>query len=229
MTDTTFTATSSDVDAVLDGLLKPEDKVLQGIRDVCRREGLPAIEVSAQQGKMLELLVRTAGATNVLEIGTLGGYSTVCLARGAGEAGYVTTLEYEPKHAMVAHQSLYKANIHDRTSILVGDARETLAQLTSNSYDFVFIDADKESNLEYFKWADELGTENVTILVDNVIRDGRVLAPNRPEKLDFIRFLGENPNFDVSVVQTVGSKGWDGFVLAKRKPVYTEVYVHGTE
>ncbi len=210
------------VDNTLNDLLQPEDQVLQHVRATCADKGLPAIEVSAQQGKMLELLVRTAKAQNILEIGTLGGYSTICLARGGGAESFVTTLEYEEHHAKVAHENLRYAGVHHRVGILVGDAHTTLAALSVSAdpaYDFIFIDADKESNLDYTKWALALGTEDVTILVDNVIRDGRVIDPKRPDKLEFIKFLGEHPELDVSVVQTVGSKGWDGFVLAKRKRV----------
>ena len=205
------------VDVVLDRKLQPEDKILKSVRQYCREEGLPDIEVSAQQGKMLELLVRTAKARRVLEIGTLGGYSTICLARGAGADGSVTTLEYEPSHAKVARANLSYAGVLDRTTIVIGDAHETLSMFpVATSFDFVFIDADKESNLAYVEWALVLGTDDVTIVVDNVIRDGRVLAPERPEKLEFIDFMS-NFELECSVIQTVGSKGWDGFVLARRR------------
>lgn len=209
--------TPQSVDEVLDQEL-PEDDVLQHVRSICRLNELPAIEVSVQQGKLLELLVRTAGAETVLEVGTLGGYSTICLARGTN--GPVTTLEYEPKHVFVARANLsYAGYSEDKVLVIEGDAHKTLEQLVNNkdTFDFIFIDADKESNEAYFKWADKLGSDNVTIVVDNVIRDGRILDPNRPDKLAFIESLGNNLGYDCTVVQTVGSKGWDGFVLAKRK------------
>ncbi|AGT14073.1 O-methyltransferase [Mycobacterium phage Papyrus] len=206
----------NDVDAVLDQCI-PEDKTLKEAREYASDMELPDIAVSVQQAKFLELLARTAKAKNVLEIGTLAGYSTIALARAVGEDGYVTTVEYEPRHAKVAHVNLYHAGIHHRTSVLVGDAHDILPKLEPNSFDFIFIDADKESNEAYFKYAYGLGTEDVTVVVDNVIRDGRVLDPSRPDKREFIEFLGRQPAFDVSVIQTTGSKGWDGFVLAKRK------------
>lgn len=212
--------TPQDVDGVLNEHLQPEDEVLLAVRQHCRAQGLPDIEVSAQQGKMLELLARTARAQNVLEIGTLGGYSTICLARGMNIYGHLTTLEYEDHHATVAYDNLVTAGVNHLVDIRVGDAHEILPTFAGGPgqrlFDFVFIDADKESNEAYFKWADTLGTPDVTIIVDNVIRDGRVLDPARKDKLDFIKFLGSHYGFETSVVQTVGAKGWDGFVIAKR-------------
>lgn len=210
------------VDGFLDSSTHPEDDVLQKIRAITQAEGLPAIEVSAQQGKLLELLAKTAKARNTLEIGTLAGYSTVCLARGT--SGRVVSLEFEEKHALVAIKNLELANLSHRVDVVLGDAHDTLSQMACAiengqykfTFDFIFIDADKESNLKYFQWADRLGSDDVTIVVDNVIRDGRVLDPARADKREFIEYLGTNPNYDVSVVQTVGSKGWDGFVIAKR-------------
>ena len=207
------------VDQTLNSILQPEDKVLNHIREWSKRKGLPDIEVSEQQGKMLELLVRIAGAKEVLEIGTLGAYSTVCLARGAGPRGYVTTLEYEALHAQTAIENLQFAGLHMNVNVIVGDAHKTLESLEdsdNNRYDFVFIDADKESNWAYVQWALRLGTKDVTIVVDNVIRDGRILDPARGDKLDLIRQMADCAALECSVVQTVGAKGWDGFILARR-------------
>lgn len=207
------------VDDKINALL-PEDDVLKEVRRICEAAGLPAIEVSAQQGKLLELLVRTTNSRSILEIGTLGSYSTICMARGAGPQGFVTTLEFEPRHVKIAKKNLQIADVASQVKVIQGDAHESLEALshTGALFDFVFIDADKESNQAYFQWADKLGTENVTIVVDNVIRDGRILDPERRDKLAFIEFLGEHPGFYCTVVQTVGSKGWDGFVLAARIP-----------
>lgn len=208
-----------EVDLVLDEALKPEDVVLQQVRSNCRKLGMPNIEVSSQQGKMLELLVKIAKAKNVLEIGALGGYSTICLARGLSPGGNVVSLEYDPNNAKMASENLKMAGFENQAAVLLGDAHHLLPELEKyfGKFDFVFIDADKESNQAYFEWAEKLGTDDVTIVVDNVIRDGRVLSPERPEKLQFINFLASRKDFDCSVIQTVGSKGWDGFVLAKRK------------
>lgn len=212
------------VDAVLEDALQPEDKVLQRIRQSTERSEIPDIEVSALQAKMLELLVRTAKAKNVLEIGTLAGYSTVALARGLGPVGTVTTLEYEPMHATVAKVNLLNARLSHTVEVIEGDAHQSLQKLSldidmslRDPFDFIFIDADKESNLAYTQWALKIGTPDVTIVVDNVIRMGRVVDPGRPEKYEFIKFLGENQDLDCTVIQTVGAKGWDGFVLARRK------------
>lgn len=221
-------ASPETVDIVLDDALAPEDDVLQYVRRHTAEAGLPAIEVSAQQGKMLELLVRVAGAQNVLEVGTLAGYSTICLARGAGHryaqySGRVTTLEYEQRHADVAIEHLRHADLLHRVEVIVGDAHETLATLRNSTrhypFDFVFIDADKESNADYLKLALQVTTPTATIVVDNVIREGRVIDPSRRDKLEFIKTVGllaKTGVIDASVVQTIGSKGWDGFVLAKK-------------
>lgn len=213
-----------DVDMVLENYL-PDDYVLEFVRRSCRKQHLPEIEVSAQQGRFLESLVAISGATRVLEIGTLGGYSTICLARGAGEYGKVCTLEYDRHHAAVAVANFKHTNMLSRIAVYVGPALETLPtleqdinELLIDPFDFVFIDADKESNAAYVDWACRLTTSGATILVDNVIRDGRVLAADRPEKLEFIRAFSEHPSLtSKSVIQTVGSKGWDGFALARKR------------
>lgn len=199
----------------------PEDDVLLKVRQDSHAVGLPIIEVSAQQGKLLELLVRTAGAKHVLEVGTLGGYSTICLARGLPKDGNLVTLEYEFDHAKVAAENIELAGLTDKVRILIGDAAKTLPQLfdrvkhrVQEHFDFVFIDADKDNNQLYTDWAIELTRPGATILVDNVIRDGRVLQV--ANKLEYIEYLGANPYLDVTVTQTIGEKGWDGFVLARR-------------
>lgn len=210
--------TPKDVDAVLNELM-PDDDVLVQVRRNCEYASLPAIEVSTQQARLLENLVAMSGARRVLEIGTLGGYSTICLARGVGSEGTVVTIEYEQLHANVADGNFFFADIKDRIVQLVGPALSVLPNLRrTEPFDFVFIDADKENNAEYVDWAVKLTKPGAVILVDNVIRDGRVLHADRPEKLDFVRRFSIHPNLETpTIIQTVGAKGWDGFALARRR------------
>lgn len=207
----------ADVDAFLDSALGGDDADLTTALTASTAAGLPAIAVSAQQGKFLSLLARAVGARRVLEIGTLGGYSTIWLARGAGPAGRVLTLEYEPKHAEVARANLARAGVGDRVEVVVGAALDTLPTVTGEPFDLVFIDADKENNAEYVQWAVRLARPGAVIVVDNVIRDGEILAPDSDEARGTRRsleLLGEHPGLDAAAIQTVGVKGWDGFALA---------------
>ena len=208
------------VDDMLDDTL-PEDDVLQQIRLHSAEAGLPAIAVTSQQGRFLQLLAEIAGAKHILEIGTLGGYSTTCLARALPEEGTLITLEYSAEHARVAIENLGTACVRDRVSVLVGEALKTLPLLADRikynvvqPFDFVFIDADKENNQQYLEWAVKLTSPGATIVVDNVIRDGRVLTV--ADKMDFIESLAQHNNLRATVMQTIGGKGWDGFVLARR-------------
>ena len=207
--------TPQSVDTVLNNLMHPEDTLLQHVRESCRNQGLPEIEVSAQQGKMLELLVRMNRSSYALEIGTLGGYSTICIAKGLID-GMVTTIEYEKKHYDVACEHFQESGYSSYIKPIHGSALEVLPTLEGSDFDFVFIDADKENNAAYLDWAVKLSKSGAMIVVDNVIRDGRVLDPHRPEKLEFIASLGNHEGIESSVVQTVGAKGWDGFVLARK-------------
>ena len=209
------------VDALLNRVLHTEDDALKGARQAGVAAGMPAIEVSAQAGRFLSLVATLTRATRVLEIGTLAGYSTICLARGVGPGGSVVTLEYEPKHAEVARANLARAGVDDRVEVIVGAALETLPRLEGRDepFDLIFIDADKENNSAYVEWAIRLGASGSVILVDNVIRDGRILEP-APDDLqaravrDMLEMMGENPRLDTAAIQTVGTKGWDGFALA---------------
>jgi predicted O-methyltransferase YrrM len=167
---------------------------------------------------MLGLLVRMSGSRRVLEIGTLGGYSTISLARAVGAEGSVVTLEYEPRHAEVAADNLARAGVADRVEIVVGAALDTLPTLTG-TFDFVFIDADKENNTSYVRWAVELGRRGTVIVVDNVVRNGRILAPASDDTQaravrEMLDMMGAHPGLDAAAIQTVGVKGWDGFALA---------------
>jgi predicted O-methyltransferase YrrM len=207
------------VDELLDDALRPEDTVLQQIRRSSQEQGLPAIEVSAQQGKLLTLLVQLSAAQSVLELGTLGGYSTVCLARGVGKTGYVATVENNPEYAAAARIHLKQAEVYNRVDLFEGEALNVLYNLGTQgrNFDFVFIDADKEHNWTYVQTvlAQHLVKPGSVIMVDNVIREGRVLS--QWEKAHFIRMLGAHPQLDATVIQTVGSKTWDGFALARVK------------
>ena len=180
--------------------------------------GLPPIEVSPQAAHFLGLLVRIAAARRILEIGTLGGYSTICLARAAGPESSVVTLEYEPRHAEIAAANLRRAGVADRVEIVVGAALDTLPTLTGR-FDFVFIDADKENNSAYVDWAIRLSRPGTVIVVDNVVRDGRILAPEPDDHQaravrDMLEMMGRHPELDTAAIQTVGVKGWDGFAVA---------------
>nr|WP_170306611.1 O-methyltransferase [Mycolicibacter kumamotonensis] len=204
---------------MLDRIFAGDDRDLQAALAASDAAGLPAIAVSAQQGKFLSLLVAATRATRILEIGTLGGYSTIWLARAAGPDGTVVTLEYEPRHADVARANLDRAGVGDRVRVIVGPALETLPTLTGDPFDLVFIDADKENNVGYLNWAVKLCRPGSVIVVDNVIRDGAILQP-RPDDVtargsrDALELMGEHPNLQAAALQTVGVKGWDGFALA---------------
>lgn len=210
--------TPQDVDAFLDCTLVGDDPVLSAALEASDAAGLPRIAVSFQQGKFLCLLAGAMQARRILEIGTLGGFSTIWLARGAGPQGRVVTLEYEPKHAEVARANLERAGVGDRVQVKVGAALDTLPTVTGGPFDLVFIDADKENNVAYLRWAVKLTRPGAVIVVDNVIRDGRVLAESDDAKVaatrETLQVMGEHPRLDTAVIQTVGVKGWDGFALA---------------
>jgi predicted O-methyltransferase YrrM len=209
------------VDAMLNELLRTEDDALRAAREAGDAAGMPSIEVSAQSGRLLSLLVGISGATSVLEIGTLAGYSTICLARGVGAHGRVVTLEYAADHAAVARSNLERAGVDGRVEVIVGAALDTLPQLAERGerFDLFFIDADKENNVAYVDWAIELSAPGAVIVVDNIARAGRVLDP-APDDLqaiavrDMLAMMGTHPRLDTAAIQTVGTKGWDGFALA---------------
>ncbi|MGV0749813.1 O-methyltransferase [Mycolicibacter minnesotensis] len=211
--------THRDVDALLDNLFAGEDPALTAALVASDEAGLPPIAVSVQQGKFLNLLATAARATRILEIGTLGGYSTIWLARAVGPAGSVVTLEYEPRHAEVARGNLDRAGVGDRVQILVGAALDTLPTLTGEPFDLVFIDADKENNVGYLNWAVQLCRPGSVIVVDNVIREGAILDPRSDDATargsrDVLELMGTHPRLRSAALQTVGAKGWDGFALA---------------
>lgn len=184
--------------------------------------GLPSIDVSEAQGKFLHLLARSCGARRVLEIGTLGGFSTLWLARAVGDGGQVLTLEYEPRHAEVARANLDRAGVGARVDIRVGAAMDTLPVLAAEQpdpFDFVFIDADKVNNANYVRWALRLARPGAAVVVDNVVRGGGLAEEDSTDPAvragrELVRLLAEEPRLDATVVQTVGAKGWDGFAFA---------------
>ncbi|BBY63719.1 O-methyltransferase [Mycolicibacterium helvum] len=206
------------VDTLLNQLLLPNDPALAAALADSAAAGLPVIEVSPQSGQLLYLLTRISGARRVLEIGTLGGYSTICLARGVGAEGSVVTLEYDPRHAQVARINLERAGVADRVDVVVGAALDNLPGLTGQ-FDLVFIDADKENNTAYVQWAIDLGRPGTVIVVDNVVRHGRILAPAADDRQargvrDMLEMMSTHPRLDSAAIQTVGLKGWDGFAIA---------------
>ena len=209
------------VDTYIGEKLIGDDRVLAAALAHNAENGLPPIDVSAAQGKMLYLLAQMAGARHILEIGTLGGYSTIWLARALPDDGALVTLEVDHMHARVAQANLDRAGLSDRAEIRVGPALDSLAAMTDVApFDFVFIDADKQRNVDYVAEAIRLGRSGTTIIVDNVVREGGILDPasNDPGVLGtraLFDFLQSDPRIDATAVQTVGAKGWDGFVLAR--------------
>jgi len=202
----------------LDRVFAGGDPVLEAALAASDAAGLPAIAVSAQQGKFLNLLATATRARRILEIGTLGGYSTIWLARAVGPGGAVVTLEYEPKHAEVARANLERAGVGDRVQVLVGPALDTLPALSGEPFDLAFIDADKENNIGYLNWAVQLCRPGAVIVVDNVIREGMILRPDSDPTArgsrDVLELMAEHPRLQAAAIQTVGAKGWDGFAIA---------------
>ena len=213
----------SQVDEYIVKLLVPSDEALDAALVESTRAGLPQINVAPNQGKFLSLLASIQGAKNILEIGTLGGYSTIWLARALPAGGRLVTLERDPKHAEVARRNLARAGLSELVSVRVGPALETLPQLAAEGlppFDFVFIDADKQSIPDYFLWSLKLTRPGSVIVVDNVIRKGAVLdAASSDVNVQGVRRFNEivsnTPGVSATTVQTVGSKGYDGFALIR--------------
>jgi predicted O-methyltransferase YrrM len=212
----------TDVERYIDGLLIPSDPVLEAALNACEAAELPPIAVTPGQGKLLYLLARMQRAQRILEIGTLGGYSTIWLARALPENGCVVTLESEKKHADVAMANVAQADLTALVDLRLGRALETLPELAAEGlepFDMVFIDADKENTDAYFKWALRLVRDGAVIVVDNVIRDGEVADANAndPRVQGIRRFneaLAADSRVEATTIQTVSSKGYDGFTLA---------------
>ncbi|MGF9966867.1 O-methyltransferase [Bacillus rhizoplanae] len=212
----------TEVDRYITNLLVPSDPVLDTVLQVNADSGLPAHDVSPNQGKFLQLLAQIQGARTILEIGTLGGYSTIWLARALPKDGRLLTLEADPKHAEVARSNINRANLSDIVEVRLGPALNTLQQLVDEKhepFDFIFIDADKRNNPYYLAWALKLSRPGTLIIGDNVVRDGAVLENSGDDQSvqgirQFYELLATEPRVSATAIQTVGSKGYDGFALA---------------
>ena len=217
-----MTQTWTAVDEYIVDHLVPSDAALDEALRASTAGGLPAINVSPAQGKMLMLFAQLARARAILEIGTLGGYSTIWLARALPPGGRLVTLEYEPKHADVARANFARAGLADVVDLRVGAALDTLPKIAAEArgpFDLVFIDADKPNNPGYFEWALKLTRPGSLIVVDNAIRDGHIVdASNTDPRIQGTRrlyeMLAKEPRVSATAIQTVGSKGYDGFVMA---------------
>lgn len=211
---------------ICDKLHISEDEVMNSVLTTNRSEGLPSIDVSAAQGKLLHLLALTRQSKRILEVGTLGGFSTIWLARALQPGGKVTTLEYSPKHAQVAKSNIEKAGLGNLVDIKVGDAKESLPLLykeeNGEPYDFIFIDADKPSYPIYLDWALKMSKPGTVIVLDNVVRRGAIVdEQSKDESVIAARkiydLISSESRLTATAVQTVGSKGYDGFILATVK------------
>ena len=209
----------ADVDDFIVDHLLSEDPVLEECLAANATAGLPPIDVSSTQGKMLQLLARAVSARNILEIGTLGGFSTIWLARALPDDGRLITLELDPDYTKVARTNIDHAGLSDKIEVIVGDASKSLAVMADRSFDFVFVDADKQNYPHYLDEAIRLSRPGTMIVFDNVVREGEILNPESADpKVPGTRALFEklrnHPGVDTTAIQTVGSKKWDGFLLA---------------
>jgi predicted O-methyltransferase YrrM len=210
--------TWTSVDRYVSETFSHADPILAAAQRAASSAGLPDIAVSPPQGKFLHLLARIAGARRMLEIGTLGGYSTIWLARALPAGGRLISLEFDPRHADVARANIASAGFADRVDVRVGRALDLLPGLGDEPFDLVFIDADKPSTTDYFRWALKLSRPGTVIVVDNVVRDGRVVDANGDADVQgmrrFLEAAGAEARVSATVIQTVGVKGYDGFALA---------------
>ena len=199
------------------------DPTLESALATSEKAGLPAISVSPTQGKLLQMLAQMLGARAILEIGTLGGYSTIWMARGMSPGGHLITLEVDPSHAAVAQRNLSSAGLQEVVEVKVGNALETLPRLAADRhgpFDLIFIDADKQNIPAYFEWALKLSRPGTVIVVDNVVRDGAVIdADSSDESVQgvrrFIEQVAANRRVSGTAIQTVGIKGYDGFAIVR--------------
>jgi predicted O-methyltransferase YrrM len=209
------------VDQYFSERLIPSDPILDSALEASAAAGLPPIAVSPNQGKLLQMLAQIVGARSILEIGTLGGYSTIWLARALPADGRLITLELDPKHAKVAKQNVSRAGLRDLVDVRIGDALQTLAKLSTDRrgpFDLIFIDADKQHIPEYFEWALKLSRAGTLIIVDNVVRDGAVIDadstdPSVEGVRRFVELLRSTSGVSGTAIQTVGIKGYDGFAI----------------
>ena len=218
MTQAQWTA----VDDYINGLLIPADPALDAANQDADTAGLPPAQVAPNQGKLLAIFAQTIKAKRILEVGTLGGYSTIWLARALPPGGSLITLEVDAKHAEVARRNLERAGLSDVVEVRLGEAADSLAALATEGhepFDLVFIDADKANNTTYFNWALKLTHPGSLIIVDNVIRNGSVIEADSADASvqgvrQFNTALAAEPRVTATQIQTVGSKGYDGFAIA---------------
>jgi predicted O-methyltransferase YrrM len=211
----------SEVDQYFSTSLLPSDPILESALAASIAAGLPAISVSPNQGKLLQMLAQIVGARSILEIGTLGGFSTIWLARGLRAGGRLITLEVEPAHADVARLNIERAGLKHVVEVWLGNALEILPQLATEHrgpFDLIFIDADKPNIPTYFEWALKLSRPGALIVVDNVVRKGSVVDADSTDASvqgvrRFIELLGARSDVSGTVIQTVGAKGYDGFAI----------------
>ncbi|MFF3603075.1 O-methyltransferase [Streptomyces sp. NPDC002463] len=219
MTNPQWTA----VDHYFTETIAPADEALTAALADSTAAGLPEIAVAPNQGKLLHLLASIQGARNVLEIGTLGGYSTIWLARALPADGRLITLEYSPAHADVARANIARAGLDKIVEVRTGAALDTLPQLETEGagpFDLVFIDADKVNNARYVAWALKLSRPGTVIVVDNVVREGRIATPHPDDPAitgtrEMFDLIAAEPRLDATALQTVGTKGYDGLLLAR--------------
>lgn len=210
------------VDRYIEEMVVESDPALDAALAASAAAGLPSIQVSPTQGKLLQLMARSLGARNILELGTLGGYSTIWLARALPANGQLITLEVQPKHAEVARSNIARAGLSDRVELRLGPALDTLQQLATEArgpFDLIFIDADKPAYTEYFAWALKLSRPGTVIIADNVVRKGAVADPASEDAnvqgiRRFYQAVHAERRVSATAIQTVGSKGYDGFAMA---------------
>ena len=213
----------SDIDDFIGAHFVRADSALEAALEASKAAGLPEINVAPNQGKLLMLLAQAMGARKILEVGTLGGYSTIWLARGLAPGGSLFTLEANADYAKVAEANLARAGVADRVEIRVGRALDTLPQLVAEGagpFDLVFIDADKPPTTEYFQWALKLTRPGGIIIVDNVVREGAILDADREDRMvqgirRFFDAVAAEPRADATVIQTVSGKGHDGMAILR--------------
>lgn len=201
--------------------LLPENEHLNTALQANKAAGIPEIDVSPTQGRLLYLLAKMKSAVNILEIGTLGGYSSICLAQALPQAGKVVTLEINEEYAKVAKQNIENAGYGPKVEVIVGNALDTLPNFKNAGllFDFIFIDADKPNNPAYLKWALKLANSGALIIADNVVRNGEVINENSEDERvrgvqEFMDLVKANPRIEATAIQTVGVKGYDGVVIA---------------
>lgn len=211
----------AEVDRFIGETIVEEDEALRSAVQAAEAAGLPSIQVSPPQGKLLQLFVRLLGAKKILEFGTLGGYSAILMARALPEDGRLITLEAKPEYAEVARRSIERAGVADRVEIRVGPALETLPELEKEAgpFDLVFIDADKVNTPNYFAWALDRTRPGGLIIADNVVRKGTLADASDPDEATQAQrrlheTLAEEPRVSATTIQTVGVKGYDGFLIA---------------